>query len=227
MDTGEAMRNLVELSGAVFADALSALGIPVNTLSSALGAYIRRNAQDARTILLEELREGKLDALHAANEDEALAVIYRYLLAARDGVARRNLRLLARVIVGLAARDRLFADEFNKYAESLSRLSRDEILVIGRLHRYRKEAERRQGPTVGTGQYWPKFLEELVPKQFPTEEHVIAICCAGMRSGLIVTPRDFDSTGMYATSPIMDEVTELADFQEVLKAEDEMPDAGA
>ena len=217
------MTTLTNLSGGLFADALSALGIPANTATNVFRAYMRRRTDEALAILLAELRAGEIDSLNVANEDEAIAIMYRYLLAVRDGAARRNLRLLAQTVVGLAKRDRLFSEEFNKYAEILSRLSRDEILVIGTLHRYRKAEERRQGPLVGTGQYWPKVLKELVPGQFPTEEHVIAVCCSGMRSGLLFTPRDFDSAGSFASSPIMDEVAELTEFQEVLVDEGETP----
>ena len=217
------MTTLTNLSGGLFADALSALGIPANTATNVFRAFMRRRTDEGSDILLGALRAGEIDSLHAANEDETIAVMYRYLLAVRDGVARRNLRLLAQAMVGLFKRDRLFSEEFNKYVEILSRLSRDEILVIGTLHRFRKEEERRQGPLVGTGQYWSKAMKELVPDQFPTEEHVIAVCCSGMRSGLLFTPRDFDSAGSFASSPIMDEVAELTDFQEVLVDEGETP----
>ncbi len=215
------MTTLANLSSGVFGDVLSVLGIPANTATNVFRAFMQRRADEARDILFDALRAGEIDSLNAGNDDEAIAVMYRYYLAVRDGVARTNLRLLAQAMVGLFKRDRLFSEEFNKYAEILSRLSRDEILVIGTLHQYRKAEERRQGPLVGTGQYWPKVLKELVPDQFPTENHVIAVCCAGMRSGLILTPRDFDSTGAYATSPIMDEVAELTGFEEVLVDESE------
>ncbi len=217
------MTTLANLSSGVFGDVLSVLGIPANTATNVFRAFMQRRADEARDILFDALRAGEIDSLNAGNDDEAIAVMYRYYLAVRDGVARTNLRLLAQAMVGLFKRDRLFSEEFNKYAEILSRLSRDEILVIGTLHGYRKAEERRQSPLVGTGQYWSKVLKELVPDQFPTEEHVIAVCCSGMRSGLLFTPRDFDSAGSFASSPIMDEVAELTDFQEVLVDEGETP----
>ncbi len=63
-----------------------------------------------------------------------MSLLYRYALAVRDGTARRNLRLLAKAMVSLAKRDRLFSDEFNKYADVLSRMTRDQILVLGRYY---------------------------------------------------------------------------------------------
>ncbi len=216
------MAQLPAVVNAALAEILSIFSLPGGAAGPALiQTYLNRRMAEARDILLEEYSKAEITELDVASEDELAGILFRYFRATRENAARINLRLMAKVMLGLGQRDRLFADEFNKYAEILSRLSRDEMLVIGTLHRYRKEEERRQGPLVGTGQYWPKVMKELVPDQFPTEEHVIAVCCSGMRSGLILTPRDFDSTGSYATSPIMDEVAELADFQAVLVDEGE------
>ena len=213
------LAGLGQFAEAVIADVLDFFDVKGGgLLSHFLSDFLRRKAEEAREILLQELRLGKVDELHAASKDEAFAIFFRYGRAIRDGTARRNLRLLARTMVGLAKRDRLFADEFNKYAEMLERLSRDEILVIGRLHSHRKKHK----PGQGTAQYWPKFCDELVPSQFPNQEYLVAICCSAMRSGLVITPPDFASSGYYATSPIMDEIAELADFQEVLHAEGEL-----
>ncbi len=215
-------KSLIELAGSVTSDALALFGVsgaPTATLQHVLGQHVARRVDIARKTLLDEVRRGEVDTLVAASQDDAIDIIYRYCLAARDNAARLNLRLLAKVIVGQAKRNRLYADEFNKYAEMLSRLTRDEVFVIGRLHHYRKAEEKRQGPTVGTGQYWPKFIKEVVPSEFHTEEYVLAICCGGLRSGLMYTPPDWDSSGTFTTSPIMDEVSELVDFQEALAAE--------
>ena len=213
-------KSLIEISSTVLGDLAAAFGIPAGTATSLIREYLNRKAEIGRDILLDQLRKEEIDELHAASEEESIAIIYRYGMAVRDGAARRNLRLLARVIAGLARRDQLFADVFNKYAEMLARLSRDEILVIGTLHRYRTDEERRRGQQISTHQWWPKAINKLVPSQFPSEEYVVAICCSALRSGLILTPKDFDSSGEYATSPIMDEVAELVDFRQVLREEE-------
>jgi hypothetical protein len=220
MNSGEKTpRTIANITGAVLSDFAAVLGIPSSTVSQVFRNWLNRKAAEARDILLEELAADRTSDLNVASEDDLIGVVYRYGLAVRDGTARVNLRLLAKTITGLGRRDRIFADEFNKYAEILARLSRDEILVIGTLHRYRKAEERRQGPNVSTHQFWTKFIKEIVPSQFPSDEHVIAVCCAALKSGLVITPRDFDSTGEFSTSPIMDEVAELADFKAALDAE--------
>ena len=89
------MTTLTNLSGGLFADALSVLGIPANTATNVFRAFMRRRTDEGCDILLGALRAGEIDSLHAANEDEVIAIMYRYLLAVRDGAARRNLRLLA------------------------------------------------------------------------------------------------------------------------------------
>lgn len=212
-------RSLAKISGDLFADALSTLGIPANMARSLFAQWLERRAAEARDIIISELAAARIEEFQAASEDDAIAVVYRYMLAARDCAARRNLRLLARSIAGLAQRDRLHSDEFNKYAEALSRLSRDEILVIGALHRFRTTKET-GCYSVGTAQYWQPFIKEMVPAQFASEDHVVAVCCSGLRSGLLLTPRDFDSSGYYTTSPLMDEVAELAEFEAVLVEEE-------
>lgn len=216
-------KSLSEITGTILGDIATAFGIPTGTATLLLREYLNRKATIARDILFDQLRKGNIGELQAANEDDAIAIIYRYGLAVREGSGRRNLRLLAMVIVGLAQRDQLHADEFNKYAEMLARLSRDEISVIGTLHRYRREEEKQKGRHISTHQWWPKAIDQLVPSQFPSEEYVVAICCSALRSGLVLTPRDFDSSGEYATSPIMDEVAELVDFQEALRDDKETP----
>ena len=210
-------KSLIEFTSSILSDLAAAFGIPPGTTASLIREYLNKRAEVGRDILFDQIGKGEISKIYAASEDESIAIIYRYGLAIREGAARRNLKLLALVIVGLARRDCLYADEFNKYAEMLARLSRDEILVIGTLHRHRTKAERNRGRSISTHEWWPKAVEELVPLQFSSEEHVVAICCSAMRSGLVLTPRDFDSSGEFATSPIMDEVAELVDIEEALK----------
>lgn len=215
-------KNLVELSANLFVLPLEVLGIPAGAGMGLFSAFIQKKLDQARDILLEEIAVNQLDPLHAA-QDDAIAIIYRYMLAVRDGAARRNLRLLARVVCGLGQRDRLFADEFNKYAEALSRLSRDEILVVGTLHVFKKCVRKLNPEKHIIANYWPYVLERLVPDEFPTNEHVLGICCSAQRSGLVVNGIDFDSTAYYGASPFMDEVAELVDFQDVLRREGDLP----
>jgi hypothetical protein len=51
----------------------------------AVGRYFRRRAEAARDILFEELRRANISDAQAVSEDDAIAVIVRYLRAAREG----------------------------------------------------------------------------------------------------------------------------------------------
>jgi hypothetical protein len=70
-----------------------------------------------------------------ADQDQALGMIHRYIVAARDGAAHRNMKLMAGVIAGMSCREELRRDDFAKHGEVLSRLTRDEALVAG--HHYK------------------------------------------------------------------------------------------
>lgn len=125
-------RTLIELSASVTSDVLALVGLPTSTLSEAFKQFLSHKIEDAQDILLKQMRAGEMSEHRAASQDDAIAILYRYGLTARDGAARRNLRLLAKAVVGLASRDRLNSDEFNKYANVLARLTKDQIFVLGR-----------------------------------------------------------------------------------------------
>jgi|GEM_PF-2277274 len=199
----------MKISASVAKDiASSVFGIPTNAVSSLLSRYTCRRAEDAYDILLSEISQG-VDPLRAANEDETIAVIYKYMLAAKNGAARRNLKLLARAIAGLAKRDKLYADEFARFSQAIEGLTRDQILVLGRIHfhktRLRKDAS--------SHELWTHLEKELVPGQFESVDHLLAVCCSALHSGLVLNPRDFDSAGVFTTSPLMDELVSLVDFE--------------
>lgn len=212
---------LAKLAESVFADALTLFGFPTSTAATVFQAFMRRRGDEARDILFEEISSGRIDTLEAASEDDAVAIVYRYFLAARDGTARRNLRLLAKVIVGQAQRDRLYADNFARYADILARLSRDEILVLGK---YYSLALREEAITSDQEQArsnaWKQMVGELVPEQFADKRHIENVCTQAMGHGLIIAVSVWGGLA-YSLSPLMDELAEFIDFEDVLRAEEE------
>jgi len=214
-------RELIDIAGDVVTDALSLFGIPAATLKRAVRAFVDRRIQNASDVLLEEMRQGHVDTLRVASEDDAIAIIHRYLLAARDGAAKRNLRLLAKVMVGLAQRDRLHVDEFAKHADLCARLSRDQIFVMGRLVPYFRGLDRHPSKLAAIIEnIQAKFLAEMVPAHFPTEDHLrvvmVQLYGLGLAKGL-----SWKESWMERPSPLMDEITELANFQDLLRREGE------
>lgn len=129
------MTTLPEIIGAFISDAFELTGSHGGSVAGlAIGRFFRRRAEQARDILFEELSLVNISEAQAASEDDAIAVIVRYLRAAREGAARLNLRLLAKAIAGRLQSGRLVADEFLQYAEALASLSRDEIVLIGTMY---------------------------------------------------------------------------------------------
>lgn len=213
-------KSLIELAGSITSDALALFGVPTATLQHALGQHVAGRIEIARDTLLDEVRRGKVDMLVAASQDDAIGVIYRYCLAPRDNAARLNLRLLAKVIVGQAKRDRLYAAEFNRYANTLATMTRDEVVVIAALHRHTKvyEMEIESGDENAPAPFM-LLSEKMVPDQFPTEAHLESVCAGAMRTGMLLMGRKYKTAGTYLTSPLVDEILELASFEDALQDE--------
>lgn len=211
---------LEKYTGSILGDIASIFGVPTGTASQLFRDFINRRGEKARDILLEELSAGDIDEFHAASDDEAISIIYRYALAVRDGAANRNLRLLAQSMVGLAQRDRLFSDEFNKYAEVLSRLSRDQIFVLARYYGiYQTERNGRSDGQLVITNSWTTLKKAMVPTEFETEQHIEVILAQCAAFGLML-PNLAIGGPSYLFSPLMNEIMELAKFQDALREED-------
>jgi hypothetical protein len=224
------MTTLPEIIGAFISDALGFIGISGGSVSQALiVGYFRRRHEMARGILFEELSQANISNTQAASEDDAIAVIVRYLRAAQEGAARLNLRLLAKAIAGKRQSMPLVADEFLQYAEALATLSRDEVLVVGAMYRHWKAhcnlivAEREAaGPSVDP---WELTLRELTGVGM-TEEVVSTTASRSLRSGLLYPM--FGRVGhaaarhgslSFRVSPLLVELGTTVDFEDALRRE--------
>ena len=78
--------------------------------------------------------------------DELLASMYRYFDAARQGTARINLRLMAKVMRGQFEREKISASDFLRYAAVLSTLTEEEIIFLATLCQHYREPKG-QDPT--------------------------------------------------------------------------------
>jgi len=217
------MADVPALIGAAFNDVLSLFQIPGSNLTaevlrSAIASYLRRQSEAARDILLEEFRLGNIDRIELASEDELGGILFRYFNAIRDNAARLNLRLMAKVMVGQAQRDRLYADEFSRYSNMLASLSRDEVLVVSKVHQYTKDIMTRRRLNGLADEFDKKLINDLVPSHFLNEEYLLAVCMAASRSGLLIETTDY-ITFRFLSTPLMDEIAQLADFQDTLRRE--------
>lgn len=210
----ELLPDLFEVGTEAAGDVASGAGIVRKGLGALAKRFLKRRAEQARDLLFEELQRGDRLTIGVGSDDEAISVIYRYMRAAFEGAARVNLRLLAKFIAGNLQVGTLVADEFLAVADSLSTLSRDELIVIGALLQ-----SRRQFPMQNTDQRWVHTLAGLVKRGVP-EGVVRSSAARAQRSGLIyMSVTTIDETGAFETSPLLDRLSQTIDFQDALRAE--------
>ncbi|MBX5086231.1 hypothetical protein HJB56_26245 [Rhizobium lentis] len=180
---------MLELFSALMSDYMSSNNIPLDATVStagviALRALLKKRAQNARDILLEEIRLGNR-AITFKSADEAAAIIYRYMRAGEEGAARTNLRLLARVIVGSAEGPGLYADDFLRWADILAGLRREEVIVLGVMQRLNDQPPNPEHAENPAFFFWEQ-CQAILNAEYLIEEHVsLAYTNALLRTGLI------------------------------------------
>ena len=108
---------------AICDDVIGFYGIPTNTIKS----FFEKRKELLRNVILSEIRQGDFSRV---NEDDMIAICFRLLRDAMEGVAKNNLRLMARLICGLNKKDQLTANNFQKYAKILADLDENEIVLL-------------------------------------------------------------------------------------------------
>lgn len=212
------------LLSAIVGDAFGAGGWLMGNLAgtgfaAAAQGLLRRRAERARDILIEEIRQGKR-SLSGLEVDEATAVLLRYSRAAHEGAARLNLRLMAKVIAGQAECGCLYADDFLRYADLLVGLRREEIILLGAMHRHWHAAEA-QSPEHGRRQQATRdrARSELVPVPFQDDDDFYAAAEAVTRTGLLRTAEAIDDHILIQPTRLLDELYSMAPFEAAVRDE--------
>jgi hypothetical protein len=211
-------QQIARIGGVAIEEIFACLSIPGGATASAmLQKVFEKKAQEARAILLEEISQGGAPAMA---DDEAVYIIYRYLRAAQEGTARVNLRLLAQVIAGQRRADALKADEFLYYADIISSLRYEEIVLLGCIYKYIKTQtdEDKKDSVKSSVQAMEIAKKELVPTVFKTEEDWNACCAAILRTGLLAVSSGFGAL-LYKSTSLMDQLCEWASFEDALAKE--------
>lgn len=212
-------QKLITTSANLVGDIASVFGIPTNLALQALNGYLARRAREAQSILMQELSRGDISTYQAASEDDAIGVIYSYMLAVRDNAARFNMRLLAQSVAGLLKSDKLYADEFQRYKEVLSRVSRDQALILGRFLKCWDDASKQtQDPEEVERNARESLKNQLVPSEFSTIDHLVAVCASASGLGLL-TPASGFGTIVYSPSPFLMEISRIVDFTDAVEVE--------
>jgi hypothetical protein len=221
---GEVMpiKDVPSIIGSTLSDVLAGLDFVASNLGgtllgTTLGLLLRKRLEESRDIFLEEVRDARRPIRDVHDQDEFVSMLYRYLDASRQGAARLNLRLLAKVVKGQHEREGLYASDFLRYADLISSLSREEAIFLATLHRLFKKR-----PGSDNVETYRLVVEELTKTAFKGGEEVKACATALQRTGLllpIMTPVIGGAGYSCLPSPLLDRIAELASFEDALRQE--------
>ncbi|UUX48092.1 hypothetical protein NUH88_11760 [Nisaea acidiphila] len=207
------------------AGALVVGGTPTSLLGRLYQRWWEQKQQEVWNELLSALERGEVDEQRLRTHPDFPTILVKYVAAARDGAARRNLRVMSEAIANMAHRHVLSADEFSKYADLLSRMTRDQMFVAGRLATLlieyvghadlngvdmTKEDHRRREDNRDKAA--EALYDELVPKEFATSNDL-----AGVLHQLVGHGLCFYADRRHYPTPILIELHALADLAKAAK----------
>lgn len=172
---------VVKYGVAAVSDVLSLFGIPTATAMTLYQEILDKRSAEALDILMFEIRQGNFENI---DQDEVVSIIARFQRDAMEGVARNNLKLMARVINGMAVEQELKSSTFYRYANIIASLSTDEMTVLGVMAKHKDNV---RGPQVAPSPTKDRLLlsdpeEEELARAVP---HYPAVQQALIRTGLI------------------------------------------
>ena len=187
-------------------------------LSTALGRVMSWRLEEAEDILDSELRQMKRRLTRVGEVEEAAGMVLRYIRAAQEGTSQINLRIMAKVIRGLAARSRARASDFLRYADAVASLTVEEICVVTCLLEKTVELDELSLSKDRDNKAWSQMIDDLVPRMFTDQQHVAEILLAASRTGLVTKAAPF-KLGPFCTTPFLHDLAELASLQRAITEE--------
>jgi hypothetical protein len=148
----------------------------------------------------------------AALQDQLFAVWLRFRHAARTGVAREKLRIMARMLNGQLETKQLSPEAFSQFATVIEGLRLEELAYLVTLYELERAApadEKQQGDRVK----WieERLQERLIPSVFADKAAYEAVEASVMRTGLMIGPDTIStSSSDRRTSPMMAELVRIA-----------------
>lgn len=189
--------------------------------------HCERKLAESRDILFDEITGGNFNNIA---DDDKISLMHRYTLAAMNGVARLNLRLLAKAINSIVKGEQLpspiYANEFNRYAQILETLSDEEVHLLAQLYKMREDDLKyiklhNEPPKGINANYFTKLIAGYEYSQPEKVKETKAIAGALLRTGLIYQENvGCGGSYVYALTPFFDKIIELVDFQDALDKED-------
>ncbi|MGR6468685.1 hypothetical protein [Rhizobium sp. PAMB 3182] len=210
--TGRFKRELTGLLGDYLAvKGFSLAGTAGATGQLALQKLLNKRLEAARKELLDSLSKGKINVSDIP-EDDLAAIVFRHLRAAEEGAARLNLKLMASVIAGSVDKPDFYANDFLLWADALASLKRDEVLVLGVMHRVAAETD--YDIQQRTGEFWGKCLPILKDKYGMEYTWAEIHAAALMRTGLVRILGGLMDTGQaFLPSPDLRKLGEMVDIE--------------
>lgn len=168
-------------------------------------AYLERG----RAILEDELAKGGKTVQDIADNDKAAARVFDYGVAATKGKARRNLRLLAQLIVSELRTPAIYPDTFTELFALVADLSYQEMVVLSRYHAIYRATK--DAPPNGA---WSDIRNTLVGNVLESDDELLSIVQGLARTGLLF--QRSNGPGTDQPSPKMFRLMHLVDLEGAL-----------
>jgi hypothetical protein len=186
------------------------------SLGEAVGRLLQSRAAAARDILQDELSRAAIGIADAADKDEAAAMVFEYTEAARQGAARRNLRMLAQILAGALVTAPIYASEFLRWSRILADLTREEIIVLAKLHEVHSMPTMTVGDTKQFQEIDAKMLLDLqavgvAQSKLEMSMHLGAL----QRTGLVILHSGYGGS-WYVPTPRLDALLALTRLEAVM-----------
>lgn len=215
---------LIALASATVTDLLQSYAVPYAALAAtALGLGLEqlraRRMETARDIAIRAIGKGAAHKLAVTDADEFVAVSHRYMRAAIEGTARLNLTLMANVMAGQLQESALYASDFQRYADLLATMSREEVIYMGMLAAKSEEAAATSDGEDKSQDIAIEVQKALVPSETFASIGELTTCeTALQRTGLIrYMTWTADGGQILAISQHGRRVAKLARFDEAIR----------
>ena len=188
--------------------------------SEGISIFFTKRKEQATEIFLEEMKRGNFD-FSKVSQGDLVMIAFRTYRAAIEGAARVNLRLMAKVAAGMVEKHQTRPDLFLWYADMLSTLRREELVLLATLHRLTRTTELAKLRERGERPREVKIraIADLVPGTFPTELHLEAALGSLVRTGFVLFGGTIGEVGNFGITPLLDELMEYASVEDALQQE--------
>lgn len=182
-------------------------------LAKAVDQHLARKTQEAVEIAIEELAKGNVD-FDEADAEPFVAILLRYSKAASEGAARRNLRVLMQVVVGLKRNKALSGDAFRRWAGILEHMTRDELMLVGQAIILQRKKQ--EGVHSIDDNFWQLLQEAMQAGRYSAGE-LPALAASVSRYGIIVPVSAYGGIA-YRPSPWLEELAKLVSSSTLVAA---------